>query len=154
MSSSEEYKRSLRVLKLGVVLLIMALVTSALAMYSVRESTSEYGTVGKGIYYLHNDTFEKTHLYCKRTLWLNSSDAHIVLIWNGSGYPSNITGSVKLNMPTNPSIKVTSGTLQYNYTITGVRYPYSSLVFPAFVFMIVGTAAVMAGYAKMKGAKS
>jgi len=142
---------SYRPIKVGLILLFLALFTSAAGLYKSPVHYSQSGTMGVGVHVLGNESFEYNHTDAVRTLELSSKNASVVLRWEGSpDYPFKLTTNITIRPQGRPIINVTSGNVTYTYNVTAWEYPYSSLALPSLVFAIMGTILVFTGYIKFK----
>lgn len=137
--------------RLGFILIVLALLTSIVGLHKVPVGYTASGTLGKGVHTIGNDTFENDHLYADRTLKLASENASLTVTWGTSSYPLNLTGNVTLKPNGQPTVEVISGNVSYEYSATSWRYPYASLAVPALILMIVGTVLLYVGYIRFKG---
>ena len=141
-------------IKVGLLLLVLALLTSIVGLHKVPVSYSESGTLGPGFHFLGNDSFEYRHFYGNRTLELSSENASIVVSWEGSKpYALNLTTNITISPGGRPTVNVISGNVSYTYEVTSWEYPYSSLAVPSLAAMVLGTMLVFIGYLKLKGGR-
>ncbi len=128
-----------RIFLFGFSLLVLAFSMSAVSVfYSHPVSYASSGVLGGGEYVLGNQTFEE-YIVTNRTLSLISKNASIAVSW-GTNYTSyNLTGGVILHPTGRPTLNVFKGKVNYTYNVKAVRYPYTNLAIPAFVFAITGT---------------
>jgi len=140
--------RESKVLSLGLVMVVMALVLSALASFTVEHRTYlQSGELGPGEYALGNGSFEDKYLYPNRTLVLSSDNA-TVLVSSGENRSYNLSGKIVLHPEKRPNIIVYNGSVSYTYRVKALNYPYSDLSIPALILALVGSVFLWVGYAK------
>ena len=147
------FREALRqpLIKAGLLMLFIALILSMIAMVAYPGRYSDKGVLNPGSYVL-NTSFDERYYVENRTLIMHSSNASVILYHGGnltSHTFSNDTVTFKLYSI--PHITVEYGKVNYTYSMSGIRYPYSLLSLPAFILMIVGSAFAMMGYIKFMG---
>ncbi len=144
----QAFKKS-RVLSLGLLMLILALVLSAVASFVVEDKVySQSGELGPGEYTLGNESFESKYLYPNRTLVLTSNNATL-LVSSGENHSYNLTGQLVLYPNERPDVVVYNGSVSYTYRVKALDYPYSDLSIPALILAVVGGSVFLwVGYAK------
>ncbi|WP_240923407.1 hypothetical protein [Thermococcus sp. 18S1] len=137
-------------LKVGLIMLVLALVISAAGFYRVGKTYSASGTLGEGMHYLGDDKFETEYLYHNRTLILSSSDANLSLIQGVemTNY-TLVNREITLHPSERPVIYVFNGSVNYTYSATAVDYPYAIYSVVAFVLMLVGVVMAFMGYSQL-----
>ena len=141
-------------IKVGLVLLLLALLGSIVGLHKAPVRYSESGTLGPGVHVLGNGSFEYKHFYANRTLELSSENASVVISWEGSkAYKLNLTTNITISPQGRPRVNVISGNVTYKYEVTSWEYPYSSLAVPSLIAMVLGTMLVFVGYLKLKGGR-
>ncbi len=139
-------------IKVGLLLIVSALLMSVIGLHKSPVRYSESGVLGPGFHLLGNGSFEDSHFYSNRTLELYSRNASVVISWEGSReYSLNITADIRIHPSGRPRVKVISGNVSYTYEVLSYEYPYSDLALPALVTTILGTILVFVGYLKLKG---
>ncbi|NJE42974.1 hypothetical protein E3E35_00970 [Thermococcus sp. GR7] len=134
-------------LRAGLIMLLLALIISAMGLYGVDKSYSSNGTLGKGRHFLGDEDFEKSYVYYNRTLIISSSNATFSVIQgNATEKYTQLNGTVKIIPTTRPVIDVFNGTVNYTYTVSAKDYPYAIYSLIAFVLMLVGTVMAFIGY--------
>lgn len=134
-------------LKVGLIMLVLALVISAMGLYGVDKSYSSNGTLGEGRYLLGDEDFEKSYVYYNRTLVISSSNATFSVVQgNVTEKYALLNGTVEIIPTTRPVIDVFNGTINYTYTVSAKDYPYAIYSLIAFVLMLVGTVMAFMGY--------
>ncbi len=137
--------------KVGFLLLILALLMSAIGLHKAPVHYSESGTLGVGLHTLGNESFEYNHVYANRTLELSSNNASIIVSWEGSkAYQLNLASNITISPQGRPTVNVISGNVSYTYRVTAWDYPYSFLALPSLISMIMGTMLVFIGYLKLR----
>ena len=131
----------------GFLMLIMAIVLSAIAVFQVENPTySSTGTLGPGQYILGNDTFENRYFYYNRSLSLSSTNATVEVSWGNFTEVYSLSGNATFLPTDRPEVRIINGTVNYKYRVKAVNYPYSDLSVPAAVFAFVGTITLWVGY--------
>ncbi|MBP1911589.1 hypothetical protein [Thermococcus stetteri] len=140
--------RKSRVLSLGLFMVVLALVLSAVASFVVEDkSYSQSGELGPGEYALGNESFESKYLYPNRTLVLTSDNATL-LVSSGENRSYNLRGKIVLHPEGKPNVVVYNGSVSYTYSVKALNYPYSDLSIPALILALVGSVFLWVGYAK------
>lgn len=135
-------------IKVGFILLFIALVMSLGASYNVPREKTWTGTWKPGNYTLGGEMEDFIDVV-NRTLEMSSDNALVRIIADGNGASYTLTGNSKLLTLDSTSrvlIFVESGEVTYSYTVKWVDYPYAYLSFPALFIMIVGNVLAIRGY--------
>ncbi|WP_232460715.1 MULTISPECIES: hypothetical protein [Thermococcus] len=134
-------------LRVGLIMLILALLISIAGFYRVNKTYSASGTLGEGMHYLGDDKFENEYLYHNRTLVLYSSNANLSLLQGAemTNY-TLVDREITLHPEERPVIYVFNGSVNYTYNATAVDYPYAVYSLFAFVLMLVGVVMAFLGY--------
>ncbi len=141
-------------LRVGLALLVLALLISVTGFYRVDKSYSSNGTLGGGMHRLGgDDKFETEYLYHNRTLVISSSDANLSLIQGTQIVNYTLLNrEIRLHPRERPMIYVFNGSVNYSYNVTAVDYPYAVYSVFAFVLMLVGGVALsFIGYTQFIG---
>lgn len=139
-------------LRVGLALLVLALLISVTGFYRVDKSYSSNGTLGEGMHRLGDDKFETEYLYHNRTLVISSSDANLSLIQGTQIVNYTLLNrEIRLHPRERPVIYVFNGSVNYSYNVTAVDYPYAVYSVFAFVLMLVGVALSFIGYTQFIG---
>ncbi|ASJ03638.1 hypothetical protein A3L09_10400 [Thermococcus profundus] len=134
-------------IKVGFLLLVLALVLSLASMYGIEKNYHESGHLGPGLHVIGDDHFERAYYTYKRVLLLNSTNASVSV--NNVTY--SVTGLVNVTPSLRPSVEVLSGNVSYDYTVRATDYPLAYLSLLAFLFFIVGLVLAVQGYIRMIG---
>lgn len=133
-------------IKVGFVLLILALLLSLISMYSVSRHYSERGSLTVGNYTLGNDDFEEKYFVYNRTLVLSGYGEIKV-----NGFKYYVEERATITPSQRPQIEVLSGNFSYSYSVVATDYPLGYLSLLAFVFFLVGITLSLLGYMRMMG---
>ncbi len=132
-------------IRVGFVLLILALLMALAGMYGVNKSYHEKGVLKKGLNKMGDDSFETAYYQYNRTLVLTSSNGTVVV--NNVTY--YIDGTLNLSFISRPNVELVSGNVSYEYTSMAVDYPFASLSFIAFLLFLTGFVLSTIGYIRM-----
>ncbi|MDI3475799.1 MAG: hypothetical protein PWQ95_1527 [Thermococcaceae archaeon] len=130
----------------GLILLFAALIMSFAASYRTLEKSDWRGVFGPGSYNISEGEISSYDVI-NRTLTIWSDNTSIVLSVGGENLEYVLRGEKKiLTLPSPPEITVLSGSVEYEYTVYWLKYPYSYLAYPAFILMAVGGVFAFRGY--------
>ncbi len=133
----------------GLILLILALMMSFVATYTVsREKTWDY-VLGKGEHVLAGEGLEGVTVL-SRVLEVNAENATLVVITEDMNYTISNNRTV-LSLDSDPTLRVENGKIICSYTVKWLEYPYSYISFPAFVLAIMGSYFAFRGYISFLG---
>ncbi|USH00198.1 hypothetical protein K1720_01600 [Thermococcus argininiproducens] len=138
-----------RLIRVGLLFLLLAIILSLISMYEVPKSGSWSGDLQAGEHLLGDSQFEKKYFISNRTLMLYSQNASLIIIHGNKIDVYKLKNeSVILNPLSQPQINIESGEVNYTYNVKGVDYPYAPLAWIAFVMMLVGSALSLVGYVR------
>ncbi|WP_461865429.1 hypothetical protein [Thermococcus sp.] len=147
------FREALRqpLIKVGLLMLFLALILSLIAMISYPGNYNTHGVLSPGNYAL-NTSFDEKYYVRNRTLIMHSENASVI-IYHDRNLTSHVfsNDTFILKLYSIPQITVECGKVNYTYSMSGTRYPYSALSIPAFILMIVGSAFAMMGYIRFMG---
>ncbi|WP_456367530.1 hypothetical protein [Thermococcus sp.] len=143
------FRRS-KVLSIGFLMIVLALILSAVASFTVEnKSYVQSGKLGPGKHVIGSDNFEGKYLYPNRTLVLSSNNTTLILVSSDKNISYNLTGRIVLHPKERPTIVVYNGSVGYTYRVRAVNYPYSDLSIPALILALIGSVFLWVGYAKI-----
>ncbi len=131
---------SRRNVRIGLALLVLALVLALVAMRSYERGFSINGTITNGTLFLSP---RGSAVVVNSTLVLSGNGTVMVTVKKAKIYTLNGTSSVVIHARNPPLLSTFNSSVSYRYTGTEAVYPYSNLSIPAFVFMIAGTVIMM-----------
>lgn len=132
-------------IRMGFLLLVLALLIAIAGTYSVEKSYHESGSLKPGLRVLGDSDFEHAYYTYNRTLVLKSENAKVVI--NNVTY--SVNGVINLSLTSRPRVEVVFGNVSYDYTSRAVDYPFAPFSLIAFLFFIVGLVLSIMGYTRL-----